>query len=92
MRQRSADLPRPSGGSEGLNFLNCGGGAKACLSRLRTIPYLPLLRKFSHISSEAYGRRFGNPLLRQFFGEGELAQLSALAVVLSLAWQSRETR
>jgi phytoene dehydrogenase-like protein len=66
-----------------------GSGAEAWLGWLRAVPYLPTLRKFSRITSEAYGRRFKNPLLRRFFGDGELAQLSALAVVLSLAWRSR---
>jgi phytoene dehydrogenase-like protein len=66
-----------------------GADAWAWLGWLRTVRYLSLLRKFSRISGETYGRRFRNPLLRRFFGEGELAQLSAIAVVLSLAWMSR---
>jgi phytoene dehydrogenase-like protein len=58
------------------------------LTLLRTLPYLPLLRQWSSVSSKDYGKRFTNPLLRSFFGDGELAQLSALALVFSLAWMS----
>jgi phytoene dehydrogenase-like protein len=52
---------------------------------LRTVPYLPLLRRLSNQSIEAYGRRFTDPLLRSFF-EGELASMPALVLLLSLAW------
>jgi phytoene dehydrogenase-like protein len=58
------------------------------LTCLRTLPYLPWLRRWSRLSSEAYGRRFTHPLLRRFFGEGDMGQLSAVALVLSLAWMS----
>jgi phytoene dehydrogenase-like protein len=40
------------------------------------------------VSIEEYGRRFTHPLLRSFLGGSELAQLSALALVFSLAWMS----
>lgn len=52
---------------------------------LRTLPYLALLRRWSRISVGDYGRRFNHPLLRAFFGGGEISELSALAVVISLA-------
>ena len=58
------------------------------LTMARTLPYLPLLRRWSGLSSEEYGKRFTHPLLRQFFGEGEMAQLSVLALMASLAWMS----
>src|SRR5581483_10126725 len=57
------------------------------LSLLRSLPALPLLREFSRLSIQDYGRRFTHPLLRQFF-EGQLAELSAIALVFSLAWMS----
>ena len=37
---------------------------------------------------EEYGNRFKNPLLRAFFQSGDSAQLSAIALVFSLAWMS----
>ena len=55
---------------------------------LYTLPYLALLRRWSNISIGEYGRRFTYPLLRAFFGGGETAELSALALVFSLAWMS----
>jgi len=56
---------------------------------LHDLPYLPLLHQLSHIRSSEYGKRFTNQLLRGFFGEGETAQLSAIALFFSLAWMSR---
>jgi phytoene dehydrogenase-like protein len=55
---------------------------------LRALPALPVLRELSGISIAEYGRRFRHPLLRGFFGEGDMAQMSALALVFSLAWMS----
>ena len=55
---------------------------------LRSLPALPLLRHLSQVSIQEYGRRFRNPILRTFFGEGQLAELSAIALVFSLAWMS----
>jgi len=59
------------------------------LTLLRALPYLPLLRRWSRLGSEGYGKRFTHPLLRSFFGGGELGELSALVQVLPLAWMSR---
>ena len=58
------------------------------LTLLRTLPYLPLLRRWSSLSVKEYSERFTHPLLRSFFGDGELPKLSALALVFSLAWMS----
>jgi phytoene dehydrogenase-like protein len=55
---------------------------------LHALPQLPLLRQLSGMSIEEYGRRFTHPLLRSFFGEGELARLSVLALLFSLAWMN----
>ena len=49
---------------------------------------LPLLRRLSRQSARQYGDRFHDPLLRSFFGDGDLAQISAIALLLSLAWMS----
>lgn len=58
------------------------------LAALRTIPELPFLRHWSSMTMEEYGRRFKHPLLRRLFEGGELAGLSAVAFVFSLAWMS----
>lgn len=62
-------------------------GPRSWLTLLRTLPYLPLLQRWSSVSIEEYGRRFTHPLLRRVF-EGESGELSALAFVFSLAWMS----
>jgi phytoene dehydrogenase-like protein len=56
--------------------------------KLRALPYLPLLREWSGVSIEEYGKRFKNPLLRGFFHGGESGHLSAIALVFSLAWMN----
>ena len=58
------------------------------LTYLHDLAYLSLLKELSSISSREYGRRFTDPLLRSFFGEGEMAELSVVALVLSLAWMN----
>jgi phytoene dehydrogenase-like protein len=60
------------------------------LALIRALPYLASLRQWSRMSAEDYGRRFRHELLRRFFGEGDLAQLSTLGLVLSLAWRSNK--
>ena len=55
---------------------------------LRSAPCLPALRRLANVSGSEYGRRFTNPLLRSFFGEGDMGELSAIALVLSLAWMN----
>ncbi len=56
---------------------------------LHDIPYLPLLRHLSSVRSCEYGKRFAHPLLRGFFGEGDTARMSALALFFSLAWMNQ---
>jgi phytoene dehydrogenase-like protein len=58
------------------------------LTFLHDAPYLPLLKELSNTSSKEYGRRFTDPRLRSFFGEGEMAELSVVALVFSLAWMN----
>jgi phytoene dehydrogenase-like protein len=60
------------------------------LTYLHDVPYMPLLKELSGTSCRQYGRRFTHPLLRSFFGEGEMAELSVVALVLSLAWMNEE--
>ncbi|HTW74908.1 MAG TPA: NAD(P)/FAD-dependent oxidoreductase [Steroidobacteraceae bacterium] len=63
-------------------------GIQHWLATLRNAAALPTLRHWSAITCADYARRFKHPLLRRFFGEGELAELSALALVFSMAWMS----
>jgi hypothetical protein len=58
------------------------------LTLLRSVPALPLLRQLSRISAHDYGNCFTHPLLKSLFGEGQMAALSASALVFSLAWMS----
>jgi phytoene dehydrogenase-like protein len=57
------------------------------LSYLRAVPYLPLLSRWSKITTAQYGARFKNPLLRTFFG-AEMGDLSAVAILFSIAWMN----
>lgn len=67
-----------------------GGVAENWLNMLRDIPVMPLLRKLSKLSGEDYGARFEDPLLRGFFSTGDVGKLTAIAMVLSLAWMNQE--
>lgn len=67
----------PSGGLTG-NWLNM----------LRDLPVFPLLGRLSKISGKEYGSRFSDPLLKNFFSNGDIGQMAAIAMVLSLAWMN----
>jgi phytoene dehydrogenase-like protein len=62
------------------------GPFRTLLTLLGDMPYMPLLRKLSKMSGEEYGKRFTNRLVRNFFGDGDMGQLSAIALFFSLAW------
>ena len=64
------------------------GWAGNWLTYLRDVPYLPLLHELSSMSGEEYGTRFTDPLIKSFFGDGDMGQLSALALFFSLAWMN----
>src|SRR5579884_1302608 len=70
------DIAEPDNGW----FHNWSGG-------LAMLPALPALRWWSSRSVAEYGERLTHPLLRCFFGGGESRELSALALVFSLAWK-----
>jgi phytoene dehydrogenase-like protein len=57
-------------------------------AELRVLPYVPALWRWSQTTGEAYARRFRHPLLRSLFGEGDMRQLSAIALMFALAWMS----
>jgi len=65
-----------------------GGFSANWLNLLRDLPVFPTLSKLSRISCKEYGSRFTNPLLQSFFGSGEMGELSAIALIFSLAWMS----
>ncbi len=67
----------PSGGLTG-NWLNL----------LRDVPMFPLLGRLSKISGKEYSNRFSDPLLRNFFSNGDIGQMSAIAMILSMAWMN----
>ena len=55
---------------------------------LRVLPYAGLLHEWSRLSIRDYGGRFNNGLVKGFFGSGEGAQLSMLALLFALAWMN----
>jgi phytoene dehydrogenase-like protein len=58
------------------------------LNMLRDLPIFPLLGKLSKMSGKEYGTRFSDPLLRSFFSIGDIGKMSAVAMILSLAWMN----
>ena len=52
---------------------------------LRDAFCLALLRRLTGMTGKDYGAQFTDPLIRAFFGMGEMGKLSALALVYSLA-------
>ncbi|HEX4004894.1 MAG TPA: NAD(P)/FAD-dependent oxidoreductase [Acidobacteriaceae bacterium] len=56
------------------------------LALARDISSLPLLRRLANTSCRQYAESFTDPLLRSFFGDGDMGQLSAVALFFSLAW------
>lgn len=55
---------------------------------LRDLPIFPLLGGLMKISGRQYGARFSDPLLRSFFSSGDIGKMSAVAMILSLAWMN----
>lgn len=55
---------------------------------LQLLPRLPALWRWSQMTGEEYGKRFRHPLLRSLFGESDMGQLSAIALMFALAWMS----
>lgn len=53
---------------------------------LRDLPVFPLLSRMGRVSGREFGHRFSDPLLKSFFSEGDIGRLTALAMLLSLAW------
>lgn len=58
------------------------------LDILRDIPLLPLFGRLAKISGKEYAQRFTDPLIRAFFGRGDMGRMSVIALMLSLAWMN----
>lgn len=67
-----------------------GGLAENWLNMLRDLPVMPLLHRLSKMSGKEYGAQFHDPLLRGFFSTGDMGKLTAIAMVLSLAWMNEK--
>lgn len=65
-----------------------GGLADNWLNLLRDASIFPLVSKLSKLSGREYGSRFSDPLLKSFFGNGDMGQMLAIALVFSLAWMN----
>jgi phytoene dehydrogenase-like protein len=65
-----------------------GGLADNWVNMLRDLPMFPRLAKLGKMSGEEFGGRFADPLLRSFFSHGDIGKLTAIAMVLSLAWMN----
>lgn len=65
-----------------------GGLTENWWNLLRDLPVFPLLSRLSKMSGSEYGNRFSDPLLMTFFSNGDVGKLSALAMVISLAWMN----
>lgn len=63
-----------------------GNGLDNLKTLLHDAPLFPLFRRLARMSCRAYGERFSDPLLRSFFGDGEMSNLVAVALMLSLSW------
>jgi phytoene dehydrogenase-like protein len=59
------------------------------LGLIAALPKLPAVLHWAGVSLRDYAERFTHPLLRRFFGGGEAGSLSAVAIVLTLAWMGR---
>lgn len=72
-----------------FKMLDPSGGLSAnWLNILRDLPVFPVLSRFSKISGRQYGSRFADPLLKSFFSNGDIGKMSAIPMVISLAWMN----
>ena len=86
--QDAAEIRRFASAVRKLAKLPMPDPAEPLLTMLQTLFALPLLRQLSQVSIREYGQRFTHPLLRSFFGRGDNSELSAIALLFSLAWMS----
>ncbi len=96
LKRAPQDAPAIRGLTNGIRKLGkfkmpdpSAGWAANLPTLLRDAPCLPLLRKLMSMSCREYGERFTDPLLKNMFGDGEMGQLSAIALLFSLAWMNQ---
>jgi phytoene dehydrogenase-like protein len=66
-----------------------GGSAMENFATLvHDLPRFPLFRRLAHMSCKEYGKSFSDPVLRSFFGDGEMGNLVAIALFFSIAWMN----
>ena len=63
------------------------GGLSLIRALFSMIPMMPAYARVKKRTMADYGRRFGDPLLRRFFFSG-LKDMSAMAILMSLAWMN----
>jgi phytoene dehydrogenase-like protein len=76
-----ADLP--------MRDLMDGPWPSRAWAMLRLAPRLPLLQHWAAMSAADYGKRFKHELLRRFFGDSGMAEMSVIALVFMFAWMNR---
>jgi phytoene dehydrogenase-like protein len=70
-----------------FHLLDPGGGlADNWLNIVRDLPIFPVLGRLGRMTGREFGNRFSDPLLKSFFSDGDVGRLTAVAMVLSLAW------
>ncbi|HAR44158.1 MAG TPA: NAD(P)/FAD-dependent oxidoreductase [Bdellovibrionales bacterium] len=79
--RRFARLDMPP--SPELNFENA-------VRMFKMVPHLGELKRWSGMTLKEYSARFKNPLLRKFFGESSMSELSAIALLFSLVWMTKK--
>jgi phytoene dehydrogenase-like protein len=58
------------------------------LNMLRDLPVFPVLSRLSKISGREFSKHFADPLLQNFFSNGDVGRMPALALIISLAWMN----
>lgn len=64
------------------------GRLSSWLGALFHLPQLPLLRELINQTCQEYGERFKNPVIRSFFRDAETSRMSAITMLLPLAWMT----
>jgi len=90
--QDESEIRRLTSAIRDLGKLRMPDPRKGWMGNLGTyvhdLPYIPTLLKFSKMTGREYASRFSDPLIRSFFASGEMEQMSAIALVISLAWMN----
>ncbi len=58
------------------------------LGMLFNLPHLPLLHELMNKTCREYGEMFKNPVMRSFFRDAETSKMSAITMLLPLAWMT----